>query len=1804
MKRRRLLGMVFLGVLLAGAMSRPCFAPGERTAALPDPQWQERAYSWTATVPPEFEDASQAQQDAWAGGLLEFLVGTAVTESIALVIKYLTTALIGFISSFTLTFLTIIPTVGCPGHTDIALMANGEAGGNAVVNHPYIALCMVHPGDEFFVPKHLVVARQTGWFSWETVATPVVLTASVALEIGGVMRTTYVVPKQPLRFTETGTYRISYGDPDAWWDNRVEEVVFNVVADTVPPYVRGHRTDVKRDASIYVAFSEDMNASTLSDSTVQVTGSSSGRHSCSFGFSHTTYELTVDPNSPFSYGERVTVALTSGARDLAGNGLLPYSFEFAIEADPGPVHTSIAVGQNLSPSTCNPYDSVRVYGDAQYNNGDPVSNATVKIRYLWSGAWYQWTASTNASGSYSRYIVAPGSAGTFTVYVEASDGKLTGTSSRSLRVQTGSSGSNYRFVECFTHRDRDSDGWPTGITPFFRADDEKVLTFVYLEDVYKYGKTPITVKWEYYQPDGQLFQYPLTYQIPDPGSGYYWGWYGVYYGWYLAGYSIADIEGRWTCKIKINEGSGYKFCGSCDFTIRYEFDEHRMCKDVQSSSPWGPIGETNIFSPSDTRAITWMRLNNVVDGVEVKWEWYEPSGAKYTDFTHTVSDPGVDYYYPIKRVWGWIWISGYRPEYKCGNWSVKVYIKDAFGQWDHEYTDHFRIEEKTPPDVSVSAAPSAPIETQEIALAVSASDNNHLQKVVLHWDDGSAHSRTWDNIDASSFSRAHSIGSAYTGDQQIEYWAEAWDESGNRKESGRQGITVQPETVSTPNRPHGDLFRKANENGSYGTSGSSTNLGHDVEYQFEWADGSQSTWSDAPQTHAWPSEGVYHVKARARCKVHTNRTSTWSTGLPVTVESTAPVVNITTNGGADFETDQAQVTVEGTCSDPAPSSGLAAVQISTGDANEGTPEAWRFTVDLVDGVNPLEVTATDNAGNSGSDSIAVAYHVVSITGGPSGSPNPVASGGAVQCTVTAADSMSHALGYLWTAPAGSFDDPTEREPVWTAPTNASGQDQGHPIGVTVTCTAGKAVNRDFTVVIRPNVPPSAPKVDVIPDNPKTNENLECLITTGSTDPDPNDTIAYSYRWYKDNVHQSAYDDQTSVSASETAKGEEWKCQVIPNDGTEDGSAGEDSETIRNTAPSAPTVDVIPDNPETNDSLECVITTGSTDPDPNDTITYSYRWYKDGVHQSAHDDQTSLSASETAKGEEWKCQVIPNDGTEDGSAGEDAETIGNTAPSAPNKPTISPSSPLTDNDLILAEGTGSADPDTGDAITYEYEWSKDDWVRPGIGGRTLPSSNTTKGDTWKGRTRAYDGTDYSNWVESDPVAIGNTAPSAPDKPTISPTSPLTGDDLILAEGTGSTDPDTGDTITYEYEWSKDDWATPGIGGRTLPSSNTTKGDTWKGRTRAYDGMDYSNWVESDPVTIENSVPALQWLGQQPYLADAHAPEEGTPNSTQFTFKAMFQDADGTPPRRLMVFVQRVEDCRKWRTVRRLRLRRISGSWESGMVCGSQPTELPNGAYRYRLWAIDDEAATATGEPTRWHRGPRIVATPQLWCSGFPGRESDFLHPETGVAGETRFKFTVLYSDGEGDRPVPRRIEIQRQRPDGQWAPFCSQVMTAWGGDPRSGKCYSYQRKFREGEYRHRFVFEDVNGPATGAESRGADATQWQDGPIVTESATDVATGAAGLPLTSLLAAPSATGVQISFVLGSTSAVDVRVLNIAGRPVRTVCRAKEFEAGRNEVLWNAQSDNGLRAPNGTYLVETVAKSGHGEQTRALAAVRLTR
>jgi flagellar hook assembly protein FlgD len=100
-------------------------------------------------------------------------------------------------------------------------------------------------------------------------------------------------------------------------------------------------------------------------------------------------------------------------------------------------------------------------------------------------------------------------------------------------------------------------------------------------------------------------------------------------------------------------------------------------------------------------------------------------------------------------------------------------------------------------------------------------------------------------------------------------------------------------------------------------------------------------------------------------------------------------------------------------------------------------------------------------------------------------------------------------------------------------------------------------------------------------------------------------------------------------------------------------------------------------------------------------------------------------------------------------------------------------------------------------------------------------------------------------------------------------------------------------------------------------------------------------------------------------------------------------------------------------------------------------------------------------------------------------------------------------------------------------------------------------------------------------------------------------AAGVAITSAAAAPLASGaVQVTYTLSAPAQVRARVMNIAGRPIRTVAAQQEAAAGANTLLWDGRSDAGVAVPNGAYFVELLAQTADGAQARVLASAHLNR
>ena len=117
-------------------------------------------------------------------------------------------------------------------------------------------------------------------------------------------------------------------------------------------------------------------------------------------------------------------------------------------------------------------------------------------------------------------------------------------------------------------------------------------------------------------------------------------------------------------------------------------------------------------------------------------------------------------------------------------------------------------------------------------------------------------------------------------------------------------FTSVPEIVSTPNTPSGPTSGTTGTSYTYSTGGSTSNLGHTVQYFFDWGDGTNSGWVDVGTTsasHSWSNAGTYIIKAQARCATDTTVISNWSSGLSVVISSSTASVHCDFN--SDGKTD-------------------------------------------------------------------------------------------------------------------------------------------------------------------------------------------------------------------------------------------------------------------------------------------------------------------------------------------------------------------------------------------------------------------------------------------------------------------------------------------------------------------------------------------------------------------------------------------------------------------------------------------------------------------------------------------------------------------------------------------------------------------------------------------------------------------------------------------------------------------------------------------------------------------------------------
>ena len=228
------------------------------------------------------------------------------------------------------------------------------------------------------------------------------------------------------------------------------------------------------------------------------------------------------------------------------------------------------------------------------------------------------------------------------------------------------------------------------------------------------------------------------------------------------------------------------------------------------------------------------------------------------------------------------------------------------------------------------------------------------------------------------------------------------------------------------------------------------------------------------------------------------------------------------------------------------------------------------------------------------------------------------------------------------------------------------------------------------------------------------------------------------------------------------------------------------------------------------------------------------------------------------------------------------TVKNQVPSV-TAPALNNTTPKTDDALSCENGTFSDD-DTEDSETgREYRWHNNDTEIPGQTSHTLDLSlgGLDKNDMIKCSIRAYDGYDWSGWVNSDTAAIQNTAPATPA--ALALTDPIHVGETLAASGSGSADAD-GDPITYHYSFYNDTAQLQAYStDNTYVILTSDAHDQIMVRAKAYDGTDYSGEKEKN-ITVSNKVPTI-----------TITEPDGTNDSIKATFTVTWTatDADTDP-----------------------------------------------------------------------------------------------------------------------------------------------------------------------------------------------------------------------------------------------------------------------------------------------------------------------
>jgi len=491
------------------------------------------------------------------------------------------------------------------------------------------------------------------------------------------------------------------------------------------------------------------------------------------------------------------------------------------------------------------------------------------------------------------------------------------------------------------------------------------------------------------------------------------------------------------------------------------------------------------------------------------------------------------------------------------------------------------------------------------------------------------------------------------------------------------------------------------------------------------------------------SEGEYIVQVKA---VDPSGATAEDSIIVYVQYNNPPTVEILSPAAGDVFGVGQLVVLEAQILDPEdePTSLQVVVESNVEGVLSGVPESpssagdWAGgTQDLTAGSHLLTITASDSVGKTGQDTVTVLMNnrpsapTVAIDPG-----NPV-SEEALVATITSpaidpeGDAITHR--YDWYVDGSVYS--SSNSP--TVPLGVVQRGEYWEVQVFANDGYSDSAPGSDSVTIG-NSPPSLDSVTITPSGAGTLDDLTCT-PVGWHDPE-GDAESYDFVWYHDGTVDT--DETTDSFPNEKhAKGDEFRCEVTPSDTWAIGDTVSSSTlTIQNTPPTQPTVIIDPTAPEPEDSLYCDILTASTD-DDDDSISYYYAWYVNGVLNA--ETTNVLSADQTEHGDTIECEVIPNDGEDDGTAGTYVVNI--TDATAPDPPVLDDPDPYINEDNLDITGTCEA----GCDLTYYFTDATGSWTEVG----TCESDGTLTLQVYL--TRGYETTGYATCTDSAGNTSGNS-----------------------------------------------------------------------------------------------------------------------------------------------------------------------------------------------------------------------------------------------------------------------------------------------------------------------------------------------------------------------------------------------------------------------------------------------------------------